>query len=175
MKRLNTINGYIQLIDDKADTQQGFQFGELMYRIKDDSISFFYQEDYLYDNVLFTAYIPTFKIDNVSYSKTTIGDVLDVIFRGNNSAIITGDMYKSEYDSNDDGIVDNSEKLGGYLPSELPISLDVETAIHAEAEARIADVSTINSDITNINSDITIINNKIGDIDTILDIINGEG
>lgn len=167
MKKLNTINGYIQLIDDKIDTQQGFQFGELMYKIKGDSISFYYQEDYLYDNTLFTAYIPSFQVDGVVYPKTTIGDALDVIFRGNNSAIIAGDMYKAEYDSNDDGIVDDSERLGGYLPSELPVTTEVQAAIQAETDARHSDVSAIEGQITTIN-------NKIGDIDTILDNINGE-
>jgi len=129
MKKLITINGYIQLLDSNQDTQQGFQFGELMYKIKGDSISFYYQEDYLYDNTLFTAHIPKFQIDGVVYPKTTIGDALDVIYRGNSSSAVAGDMFKSQYDSNEDGIVDNSERIAGYLPDELPITSGLQTII----------------------------------------------
>jgi gas vesicle protein len=40
-----------------------------------------------------------------------------------------GDMHKSVYDQDNDGIVDNSEKLGGYTVDELPISVDTQEAL----------------------------------------------
>ena len=37
----------------------------------------------------------------------------------------TGDMLKSAYDTNDNGVVDNAEKLGGQLPSYYAIAADI--------------------------------------------------
>lgn len=155
MKQIITTNGYIQLIDSLTDKQQGFQYGELMYKVNGDNISFFYQEDYLYDNTLFSAYIPKLQVDGIIYTKEFIGKALDVIFRGN-AIDGAGDMFKAQYDTNDNGIVDNSEKLQGYAPADLPISTETQSVIDG------------------INDEITLINNKIGGIDTILDNINGE-
>ncbi len=45
-----------------------------------------------------------------------------------------GDMYKSVYDQDNDGIVDNSEKLGGQLPSYYSISG------HTHTESQITDL-----------------------------------
>jgi hypothetical protein len=183
MKQIITSNGYIQLIDAANDKQQGYQYGELMYKINGNDISFYFQEDYLYDNTLFSAYIPKLQIDGVTYTKEFIGGALDIIFRGNGSDG-SGDMFKAQYDTNDNGIVDNAEKLMGYSPADLPISTEVQSAIDGINDD-LVDVNTkitsntnkltyIATDITNINVEITSINNKIGDIDTILDNINGE-
>lgn len=53
-----------------------------------------------------------------------------------------GDMLKSTYDADDDGIVDDSEKLGGYAPSHYA-TLDSNSKITAaQATARQVDISS---------------------------------
>ncbi|MDR2541693.1 MAG: hypothetical protein LBD11_08385 [Candidatus Peribacteria bacterium] len=41
----------------------------------------------------------------------------------------SGDMNKATYDTNNNGIVDNSEQLAGYTPSTLPISTTAQSAL----------------------------------------------
>lgn len=66
-----------------------------------------------------------------------------------------GDMLKSVYDVNDDGVVDNAEKLGGQLPSYY---------------AKASDIPTNNNELTNgagyqtASQVTTAINNAIADI-----------
>ena len=46
-----------------------------------------------------------------------------------------GDMLKSVYDTDNNGIVDNSEKLAGNPPADLPISDATQTALNAKANS----------------------------------------
>lgn len=53
-----------------------------------------------------------------------------------------GDMLKSTYDADDDGVVDDSEKLGGYAPSHYA-TLDSDSKITAtQATAKQVDISS---------------------------------
>jgi hypothetical protein len=54
----------------------------------------------------------------------------------------TGDMSKTDYDSNEDGVVNDSDKLGGNLPEYYATSADVE-AIGEQIENLESQVSTI--------------------------------
>lgn len=54
----------------------------------------------------------------------------------------TGDMLKSTYDTDDDGIVDDSEKLGGYAPSHYA-TLDSNSKVEAvQTTAHMVDISS---------------------------------
>lgn len=53
-----------------------------------------------------------------------------------------GDMLKSTYDTDDDGVVDDSEKLGGYAPSHYA-TLDSNSKVEAvQTTAYMVDIST---------------------------------
>ena len=53
-----------------------------------------------------------------------------------------GDMLKSTYDTDDDGVVDDSEKLGGYAPSHYA-TLDSNSKVEAvQTTAHMVDIST---------------------------------
>lgn len=53
-----------------------------------------------------------------------------------------GDMLKSTYDTDDDGIVDNAEMLGGYAPSHYA-TLDADSKVEAtQATAAMVDISS---------------------------------
>lgn len=54
----------------------------------------------------------------------------------------TGDMVKATYDADNDGIVDDSEKLGGYAPSHYA-TLDSNSKVEAvQTTAYMVDIST---------------------------------
>lgn len=57
-----------------------------------------------------------------------------------------GDMLKSTYDANGNGIVDNAEKLGGNAPAYYAAQTDV-TALSARVAALETDVAAALADI----------------------------
>lgn len=63
-----------------------------------------------------------------------------------------GDMTKSVYDTDNDGIVDNAEKLGGSLPSAFA------TASHTHAT----------TDVTGLETRLTDLEDTVDDIETLL-------
>ena len=77
----------------------------------------------------------------------------------------TGDMNKSVYDTNDNGIVDDSERVGGYLPNELPVSDAVQLELDNKADISYVDYendqqnTVINQNTSDISDHINDLNN----------------
>lgn len=95
-----------------------------------------------YNDLINTPVIPEFVateiIDNLTSESTTAalsanqGMVLDNKITALSNAMGEagyGDMLKATYDADDDGIVDDSEKLGGQLPSYYATASELQTAI----------------------------------------------
>lgn len=68
-----------------------------------------------------------------------------------------GDMLKSTYDVNGDGIVDNAEKLGGQLPSYYAKQSELETVDMA--------VTNLNSSVSNLNDEVVLYSTSIGSLE----------
>lgn len=83
------------------------------------------------------------KVTTVYYTDAThtTPTVLATLNDGSDGSGV-GDMLKSTYDADDDGIVDDSEKLGGYAPSHYA-TLDSNSKITpTQATARQVDISS---------------------------------
>ena len=141
------------------------------------------------------------KIDNIEKTiytlpiptETTIGGVkagnnITINADGTISSVIAGgDMLKSTYDTNSDGIVDDSDKLGGQLPSYYAKESDLTTGLGNKADkvmgATNGNLATLNasgnlvdsgkkaSDFTSVNDSVITSTTQTYSIDKILTLI----
>ena len=141
------------------------------------------------------------KIDNIEKTvytlpiptETTIGGVkagnnITISVDGTISSVIAGgDMLKSTYDSNSDGIVNDSDKLGGQLPSYYAKESDLTTGLGNKADkvigatngnfasldtsGNLVDSGKKASDFTSVNDSVITSTTQTYSIDKILTLI----
>ena len=83
--------------------------------------------------------------ENISIDKT---DPKNPIIASTGGGSGGGDMLKSVYDTDNNGIVDNSEKLEGKTALELPVS----TATQSALDDKLTSVSSAETDLNNITT-----------------------
>jgi hypothetical protein len=88
------------------------------------------------------------KADEIDKAELSINLVDKKIYtKDHNDTVVniggSGDMEKSIYDTDDSGIIDNSETLLGYTPASLPVSTATNTAL--AAKLNITDPSILGS------------------------------
>lgn len=116
------------------------------------------------------------------------GDNITIASDGKISSVIAGgDMLKSAYDSNSDGIVNDSDKLGGQLPSYYAKESDLITGLSNKADkvigatngnfaslnvsGNLVDSGKKASDFTSVNDSVTTSTTQTYSIDKIFTLI----
>lgn len=154
MKKIQTDNNYIQLIDDENNSSLGFEVGSITYKINGNNISFYLAEDYFYKNSIFTVNIPT-QIDDQIYDVDNVGDGLAAIFnlKGNSGKVnsVNGQIGDVWITAND---------LNVYQKNEVYNKTEVDNKISNVT----GDITNITQELTTIEGDITNIENSIENI-----------